>query len=313
MSSSWNVNQLDPTTTVYSGGFHVTSKHGATPFLSPAIEKSKQFSQTNEMTTTEERQKASTYYYKTQTFNEFDHKTSTFKTQTVSQQNVIHIKSLISSTATFKAENPRKSPQADTSEHTSIKAQSSLAINTHSHSHVSERNSQSKSPIENGTTETHVTETLEIRNSISVYLTHQNFSTSKKDLTSNFTQTLTDTFYHTSSIANPSGSLIKETLISERNKVSLSTENVKSAILTQTGIAEVETSSPVSETRSVVIMSSRSLVSATRSVVLTSSSNTTEMNGGKVWKKDSFVLVCFPPVVFMMVVGLGICIKMKKK
>ncbi len=221
-------------------------------------------------------------------------------------------------TETLKAENPNKTPTADTD-------QSSLAVITHSHS-ASERNSQSKSWIKNGRTESQVTKTLTIRNSILLSKTHQN-SVSNSNLSP---RPSTDIFYHRKSMIKPSSSFIKET-ISERIKVSLSKKNRKSTILTQsvtTGILRVETSNPVTPTRSlvmtssgspvppmisVVMTSSSNPVSPTRSLVLTTSSSTVEMNGGKDLKLDSFVVVFFPTVVFMMAVGVGICIKMRQK
>ena len=251
--------------------------------------------------------KASSTYHKTLTFNKTDLKRSTLsssiKTQTLSGKNTWNSEpktSIALLTETLKAENPSKTSQADLS--TEIKAQSSLALISSSHS-TTERNSQSKSMIENGMTKTFTT-----RNVILPSKTQQT-SAEVTTYSSFSSRTLKDTSPHNRSVTNPTSSFMTETTFLGRTKVS-STGNKATQTLTKAKISNPS----VSQMRSVVTMSSSSQVLLTGSFVVTSPSSTIEMNGGKVLKKKhSFTVVFFPIVVFMMVVGIGVCIKIKRR
>jgi hypothetical protein len=255
--------------------------------------------------------KASSTNHKTLTFNKTDLKRSTLsssiKTQSLSGKNEFTWNSepktsIALLTETLKAENPSKTAQADLS--TEIKAQSSLALISSSHS-TTERNSQSKSMIENGMTRTFTT-----RNVILPSKTQQTYAevTTYSMISS---QTLKDTSPHNRSVTNPTISFMTETTFLGRTKVS-STGNKATQTLTKAGISNPS----VSQMRSVVVtMSSSSPVLPTGSFVVTSPSSTIEMDGGKVLKKkhSTFIVVFFPIVVFMMVVGIGVCIKIKRR
>jgi hypothetical protein len=254
--------------------------------------------------------KASSTNHKTLTFNKTDLKRSTLsssiKTQSLSGKNEFTWNSepktsIALLTETLKAENPSKTAQADLS--TEIKAQSSLALISSHHS-TTERNSQSKSMIENGMTKTFTT-----RNFILPFKTQQT-SAEVTTYSSFSSRTLKDTSPHNRSVTNPTSSFMTETTFLGRTKVS-STGNKATQTLTKAGISNPS----VSQMRSVVVtMSSSSPVLPTGSFVVTSPSSTIEMDGGKVLKKKhSFTVVFFPIVVFMMVVGIGVCIKIKRR
>jgi hypothetical protein len=254
--------------------------------------------------------KASSTNHKTLTFNKTDLNRSTLsssiKTQSLSGKNEFTWNSepktsIALLTETLKAENPSKTAQSDLS--TEIKAQSSLALISSSHS-TTERNSQSKSMIENGMTKTFTT-----RNVILPSKTQQT-SAEVTTYSSFSSRTLKDTSHHNRSVTNPTSSFMTETTFPGRTKVS-STGNKATQTLTKAKISNPS----VSQMRSVVTMSSSSQVLLTGSFVVTSPSSTIEMDGGKVLKKkhSTFIVVFFPIVVFMMVVGIGVCIKIKRR
>ena len=304
-SSTWNTIHLNPPSNISPESLRLTNTHTTILLVPSTARISKQFSTTNEMHSVTN--KASSTNHKTLTFNKTDLNRSTLsssiKTQTLSGKNTWNSEpktSIALLTETLKAENPSKTAQSDLS--TEIKAQSSLALISSSHS-TTERNSQSKSMIENGMTKTFTT-----RNVILPSKTQQT-SAEVTTYSSFSSRTLKDTSHHNRSVTNPTSSFMTETTFPGRTKVS-STGNKATQTLTKAKISNPS----VSQMRSVVTMSSSSQVLLTGSFVVTSPSSTIEMNGGKVLKKKhSFTVVFFPIVVFMMVVGIGVCIKIKRR
>ena len=295
-SSTWNINQLKPTSTISPTNLHLTNKQATTLVASSSVKTSKQFSVNNEIHsfTNKERLKTSNYYDKTQTFNKVDLKTSTLNSsQTRSQKNESTRNTepktrAILPTRTLKTENPNKTPHADTDLTTQQKAQSSQALIPNSHG-ATQRKSQSKPVKENGMTVAYVTETRTARNFTMPPKAYQSSSTSHSIVSPQ-----TSTLFDNRSIINPSRSFITETIFFEKTKASSSTNNT-----TMTG----------------KITSSGNLVAPMISTIMTSSSCTIERDGGKVLKKNYriFVLVFFPTMAFMMAIGIGICIKIKQK
>ena len=327
-SSTWNINQLKPTSTISPKSWHLTNKQATTLVASSSVKTSKLFSVNNEIhsVTNKERLTTSNYYKKSQTFNKLDLKTSKLNSsQTGSQKNESTRNTepktrTILPTRTLKTENPNTTPHADTDLSTQQKPQSLHALIPNSHG-ATQRKSQSKPIKENGMTETYVTETFTARNITTSSKAHQ--SSADASSHSNFSPQ-TSTLFDNRSIINPSRSFITETIFLEK----ASSRTKSAAIMAK--ISEVKTSrlfsqmrpvamTPVSVAvppfRSVAMTSSGNLVAPTRSSVMTSSSSTIEMDGGKVLTKNyrSFVLVFFPTMALVMAIGIGICIKIRQK
>lgn len=138
--------------------------------------------------------------------------------------------------------------------------------------------------------------------------THQNFSNSKNCSTGFLCfppVTLTQKRSHITSPIHPSPTIY-------RTKVSVGTKNltVLNPRITMSG---GNRSSPVPTTRSSVMTSLSSQISPPESLIMTTSNSAVTMNGRKGSKKDSFAFVFFPPVAFMIAVGLFICIRIKQR
>ena len=268
--------------------------------MSPSLETLKQFSDIHYfLITTRERQEITSYpILKTTALS--PSRMQTFPCSQVSE-------SVLSASEQLSVLiRPSETEQIIEHQHTSIKSQSLLAINLHSLD-ASDRNYPSKSLTGDGVSKVYITETLDIRESL-VPRTHQNFLNSKNNSTGslNFTpRTSTQKLSHNTSPIRPSSTIYI-------TKVSMDSKN-KTVLNRSRTTSEGSRRSPVPPTRPPVITPSSTQVLPVDSLVMTSSNSTAAMNDGKGSKKDSFAFVFFPPVAFMIAVGLFICIRIKQR
>ena len=272
--------------------------------MSPSLETLKQFSDIHYfLITTRERQEITSYpILKTTALSPSRMQTfpSSIRKTEVSE-------SVLSASEQLSVQiRPSETEQIIEHQHTSIKSQSLLAISLHSLD-ASDRNYPSKSLTGDRVSKVYITETLDIRESL-VPRTHQNFSNSKNNSTGslNFTpRTSTQKLSHNTSPIRPSSTIyITKVSMDSKNKTVLNRSRTTSGGSRR---------SPVPPTRPPVITPSSTQVLPVDSLVMTSSNSTAAMNDGKGSKKDSFAFVFFPPVAFMIAVGLFICIRIKQR
>lgn len=315
VSSSWHINKLNSSTTTRFESVQINSKQNNALSISPSLRTSQRFSGINSFqTTAKERQETAIQLHKTRTLNEYGLKTSTLRPFRTAQT-FPHSKrkAAVSETIITFTEGPKVQKPTETyaNRYASIKSQISLAISWHSYD-ATERNYQSKSMTENGITKAPIMETLVTRDTLLHSKTYHNFSNSKNSskISPNFPpQTSTQKKpYHITSSYQLSPTIYR----SDKTKVTMSTKDL---IVSNPRITRSDGThrGPVPPTRSAVMMSFSTQVSPAKSQVMTSFSSTVAMNDGKRSKKDTFAFVFFPPVAFMIAVGLLICIRMKQR
>ena len=303
LSLSREIIKLHYSSITRSESVQIYSKQNDVSSMSPSLETLKQFSDIHYfLITTRERQEITSYPILTTTALS----PSRMQTFPCSIRKTQVSESVLSASEKLNVLRPSETEQTTEHQHTSIKSQSPLAISLHSLD-ASDRNYPSKSLTGDGVSKVYVTETLDIRESL-VPRTHQNFSNSKNNSTGslNFTpRTSTQKLSHNSSPIHPSSTIY-------RTKVSMDSKN-QTVLNRRRTTSGGSRRSPVPPTRPPVITSSSTQVLPADSLVMASSNSTAAMNDGKGSKKDSFAFVFFPPVAFMIAVGLFICIRIKQR